>query len=373
MHLHPEFARQLLDNLSTAILLLDAKLNIQYLNPAAEMLLAASLARTSGQPLYQVFTEPEEGLDTLEASTISGHPFTKREAVLLLHNGDQVIVDYTVNPLPEKHQSPLLVEIYPRNRVLRISREEDLLAKQETVRVLVRGLAHEVKNPLGGLRGAAQLLERALPSPELKEYTQIIISEADRLRNLVDRMLGPRQPLQKDSVNIHAVLERVHTLIKAEAGDQVRFVRDYDPSLPEFLGDQEQLLQALLNIVRNALQAVQEAGQANGRIVLRTRAKRQFTLGQERHRLIGQVKIIDNGPGIPADILEKIFYPMVSGRAQGTGLGLSIAQSILQQHQGLIECRSEVGHTEFTLLIPLDQSQPTQDKPESSGTSVFNS
>ncbi|MBE0509087.1 MAG: PAS domain-containing sensor histidine kinase, partial [Marinospirillum sp.] len=183
---------------------------------------------------------------------------------------------------------------------------------------------------------------------------------ADRLRNLVDRMLGPRHLPEMKRLNIHEVLERVYTLAQAEFGDQVRLIRDYDPSLPEFIGDKEQLIQAVLNIVRNAMQALIESGQSNGRIILQSRAKRQFTLGSERHRLVCQVKIIDNGPGIPENMLENIFYPMVSGRAEGTGLGLTIAQAALQQHQGLIECTSQQGHTEFRMLIPFDNSTTEQ-------------
>ncbi|WP_416885378.1 nitrogen regulation protein NR(II) [Marinospirillum sp.] len=356
-----EFPRHLLENLTTAVLLLEQNLNLSYMNPAAEMLLAASLTRFRHQPLPSLFQEPEDGLSTLREAALTGHPFTKREACLQLHHGETLTVDYTVSPIAElAHQAQLIVEIFPRDRQLRISREEDLVNKQETVRALVRGMAHEIKNPLGGIRGAAQLLERALPDDQLKDYTQVIIEEADRLRNLVDRMLGPNQLPAMRLLNIHEVLERVYTLAQAEFGDHIRLIRDYDPSLPEFYGDPEQLIQAVLNIVRNAMQALIESGHTQGRIILQSRAKRQFTLGAERHRLVCQVKIIDNGPGIPEGMQENIFYPMVSGRAQGTGLGLTIAQTALQKHQGLIECTSQPGHTEFRLLIPFDSSEAEQ-------------
>ncbi|ODC04520.1 PAS domain-containing sensor histidine kinase [Terasakiispira papahanaumokuakeensis] len=345
----------LLDNLTTAVLLLDGDhMTIEYLNPAAEMLLAASLARVKHQPLASLFQEADQRLDPLQEAVDSGHPFTKRESELQLHNGDTITVDYTVTPLSEHQQTQLIVEIDPRDRLLRISREEDIFSKQETVRVLVRGMAHEIKNPLGGIRGAAQLLERALPDESLHDYTRVIIEEADRLRNLVDRMLGPRTLPDMQLLNIHAVLERVYALAEAEFGERVQLIRDYDPSLPELTGDQEQLIQAVLNIVRNGIQAITESGQTNGRIRLQTRARRQFTLGMSRHRLVCQVRIIDNGPGIPSEILEKIFYPMVSGRAEGTGLGLTIAQSVVQQHGGLIECISHPGRTEFSLLLPFE-------------------
>ncbi|MBE0505200.1 MAG: nitrogen regulation protein NR(II) [Marinospirillum sp.] len=352
--------RHLLENLTTAVLLLEQNLQLIYMNPAAEMLLAASLTRFRGQPVAQLFQEPRAGSDTLTQSASTGHPFTKREAQLQLHNGETLTVDYTASPIAEMKNTQLIIEIFPRDRQLRISREEELVNKQETVRALVRGMAHEIKNPLGGIRGAAQLLERALPNTDLKDYTQVIIDEADRLRNLVDRMLGPRHLPEMKRLNIHEVLERVYTLAQAEFGGQVRLIRDYDPSLPEFAGDKEQLIQAVLNIVRNAMQALIESGQSNGRIILQTRAKRQFTLGSERHRLVCQVKIIDNGPGIPENMLENIFYPMVSGRAEGTGLGLTIAQAALQQHQGLIECISQQGHTEFRMLIPFDNQSTTE-------------
>lgn len=350
----PELPRHLLENLTTAVLLLEQDLQLVYMNPAAEMLLAASLTRFRQHPISLLFQEPDSGLDTLAQAAATGHPYTKREAQLQLHNGDSLTADYTVSPVAELNATQLILEIFPRDRQLRISREEELVNKQETVRALVRGMAHEIKNPLGGIRGAAQLLERALASEQYKDYTQVIIQEADRLRNLVDRMLGPHHLPSLEAVNIHEVLERVYTLAQAEFGHQIKLIRDYDPSLPEFMGDKEQLIQALLNVVRNSMQALIEANQSNGRIVLQSRAKRQFTLGAERHRLVCQVKVIDNGPGIPENMLENIFYPMVSGRPEGTGLGLTIAQAALQKHQGLIECQSQPGHTEFILLLPLD-------------------
>ncbi|OPX56357.1 PAS/PAC sensor signal transduction histidine kinase [Oceanospirillum multiglobuliferum] len=345
----------LLDNLSTAIIQLDGQLRLIYLNPAAEMLFACGANRAIGQPMSTLFTEQDQTTHNWQHAVEEGHPFTKRETVLTLPNGTQKTVDYTVNPAMTPNGYTLVVELQARDRLLRISREEELLAQQETLRTLVRGMAHEIKNPLGGIRGAAQLLERALPDDNLKDYTEVIISEADRLRNLVDRMLGPRKLTQFSEVNIHKVLEHVFALISAEALGRIKLVRDYDPSLPDLYGDQEQLIQAVLNIVRNAMQALEESGQADSQITFRTRAKRQFTLGAERHRLLCQMDIIDNGPGIPPELLESIFYPLVTGRASGTGLGLSIAQTILHQHHGLIECRSEPGKTLFRLLIPLEQ------------------
>jgi two-component system nitrogen regulation sensor histidine kinase GlnL len=222
--------------------------------------------------------------------------------------------------------------------------------------MLVRGMAHEIKNPLGGIRGAAQLLARELPDEGLKDYTNVIIAEADRLRNLVDRMLGSNKLPMLAMTNIHEVLERVCSLVEAETQGGITLVRDYDPSLPDVLIDREQMIQAVLNIVRNAMQAISAQNELRlGRITLRSRAMRQFTIGHIRHRLVAQIEIIDNGPGIPPELQDTLFYPMVSGRPDGTGLGLAITQNIISQHQGLIECDSHPGHTTFSIFLPLEQ------------------
>ncbi|WP_108447286.1 nitrogen regulation protein NR(II) [Halomonas denitrificans] len=343
--------RRLMEHLTTAVLLLDGELRLRWMNPAAEALLALSLSRLQGQPL-PALVEGEEDLGGLLAKARDEfHPFTQREARLIRPTGEPLTVDYTVTPLgPDE----LLLEMEPRDRLLRISREEALQTRQETIKVLARGLAHEVKNPLGGIRGAAQLLERDLDDPGLQEFTRIIIEEVDRLRDLVDSMLGPNRLVRHEPLNIHKVLERVRALLIVEH-PAVRIERDYDPSLPELSGDESQMIQALLNVARNAVEAMTEAETPSPRLTLRTRARRQFTLGAERHRLVCEVAIIDNGPGIPEALRETLFYPMVSGRAEGSGLGLSIAQSILHQHQGLIECDSHPGHTQFRLLIPLEK------------------
>lgn len=350
------FHKKLLDALSSSVILLNHKLQTIYLNPAAEMLLELSEKRLKGATISELFYEDDEALASLKQSTETGHPFTKREAELILYSGTKIRVDYTVSPIADGKKHSLLLELQPRDRLLRITREEDMMAQQETSRVLVRGLAHEIKNPLGGIRGAAQLLDRELPEASLKEYTQIIIEEADRLRNLVDRMLGPNKVSKMAPTNIHEVIERVHNLISVESKGQIALIRDYDVSIPEFLGDKEQLIQAFLNIARNAMQALTSMDRSvPSTITFRTRALRQFTLGHERHRLVCRVDIIDNGPGIPESMLQSIFYPMVSGRADGTGLGLSITQSIIGQHRGMVECESDAGQTDFIVYIPLEQ------------------
>ena len=348
--------RLLLDNLTTATILLNAELCLEYMNPAAEMLLAVSGQRSHGQFISELFTESPEALSSLRQAVEHAHPFTKREAMLTALNGQTLTVDYAVTPILSAGKTLLLLEVHPRDRLLRITKEEAQLSKQETTKLLVRGLAHEIKNPLGGIRGAAQLLARELPNEGLRDYTNVIIEEADRLRNLVDRMLGSNNLPSLAMTNIHEVLERVGSLIEAESQGSITLVRDYDPSIPDVLIDREQMIQAVLNIVRNALQALSTQSDLRlGRISLRTRTLRQFTIGHTRHRLVVKMEIIDNGPGIPQDMQETIFYPMVSGRPDGTGLGLAITQNIISQHQGLIECESHPGHTVFSIFLPLEQ------------------
>jgi two-component system nitrogen regulation sensor histidine kinase GlnL len=348
--------RLLLDNLTTATLLLNAELRLEYMNPAAEMLLAVSGQRSHGQFISELFTESSEALNSLRQAVEQAHPFTKREAQLTSLTGQTITVDYAVTPILHQGNTLLLLEVHPRDRLLRITKEEAQLSKQETTKMLVRGLAHEIKNPLGGIRGAAQLLARELPEDGLRDYTNVIIEEADRLRNLVDRMLGSNKLPSLAMTNIHEVLERVCSLVDAESQGCITLVRDYDPSLPVVLIDREQMIQAVLNIVRNAMQAISSQNELRlGRITLRSRAMRQFTIGHVRHRLVARVEIIDNGPGIPSELQDTLFYPMVSGRPDGTGLGLAITQNIISQHQGLIECESHAGHTAFSIFLPLEQ------------------
>lgn len=349
-------AQPILEGLSTAILLLDKKLRVHYLNPAAETLFAISQKKASALSIRQLLPATEAFIQSLELAMQDGHPFTERELTLQLSDKRTVIVDSIVNPLMEPgSEVTLLIELIQIDRHLRITREEHLIQQHEASRELIRGLAHEIKNPLGGLRGAAQLLERELPSEGLREYTQVIIDEADRLQDLVNRLLGPHKLPKKQAINIHQVLERVRHLVTAESPDTLHIRTDYDPSIPELFADMDQLIQATLNIVKNATKAMENCGT----ITLRTRTRRQFTIGHERHKLVASIEIADNGPGIPEEIIDRIFYPMVTGHAQGTGLGLSIAQSMIHRHSGLIECSSKPGKTVFTLLLPiqLDQGQ----------------
>lgn len=350
------FYKELINHLDSAVLVLDQDLTVRYLNPAAESFLQVSGRRCVGEPFADYFYDTSEGSETFKKSIDEESAFTKREAVILLANKRETILDYSVSPVEFENSPCLIVEMHGRDRLTRISREEDLISAQATTQNLVRGMAHEIKNPLGGIRGSAQLLDRMLENEELKEFTTIIIEEVDRLRNLVDKMLGPNKLPERLETNIHEVLERVRSLILVESKDAVKLQRDYDPSIPEFYADKEQLIQVILNIARNAMQELLSNQQPHYQpeITLRTRAVRQFTIGHTKHRLVLHISIIDNGSGIPEDIRESLFYPMVSGRAEGTGLGLSIAQSIINQHQGIIECDSKPGKTQFSIYLPLE-------------------
>lgn len=345
--------RTIIDNLSTSVLLLGQELGIQYLNPAGENLFQISNKRACKLNLNDLIFIEGYFIERLKQVIIDQQPFSEHEVSLQISQDKTITVDYKVTPIHNPgNNNLLLIEINHMDRQLRIAREEKLLSEQSATRNLIRGMAHEIKNPLGGLRGAAQLLERELPSDELKEYTQVIIGEADRLQNLVDRMLGPNNLPQFQTINIHQVMEHVRRLVQAESPESLYFNLDYDPSLPELKADPDLLIQAILNITRNAAAALDNDGQ----ITFKTRPQRHFTIGHTHHRLVMQIDIMDNGPGIPTELIGQIFYPMVTGRADGTGLGLSIAQSLINQHKGLIECHSKPGNTVFTVYLPLETS-----------------
>ncbi len=344
-----------LDLLSSSVILLDKDFSIRYMNSAAENLLAVSSKGVSGGRLESVVSSLGALKDALENVLHHGWSYTGQSIELRRNDGVVLHLNCTVNPT-EVTDARLLVELWPIDQQLKATREERLLEQQLANRELIRNLAHEIKNPLGGIRGAAQLLERELNNPGLREYTQVIIKESDRLQDLMKRLLSPHRPMQPGPVNIHEILERVRSLLTAEFPLTLTVRRDYDTSLPELVGDREQLIQAVLNIARNAAQAIGMSmhGEAGaGRITLRTRAARQVTLAKRRYRLALELQVIDNGPGIAEDIRERMFYPLVSGREGGSGLGLTLAQSFVQQHHGTIECESRPGYTCFTLLMPL--------------------
>ncbi len=336
-----------LELLSSAAVVLDRSQHIVYLNPAAENLLRISQRAALGRDLFQVIGVTPELVSAIMKSLSNKWGYSGQN--IQIERGDEVLhVDCTVTPLDEE-EGGLLIEMRPVDQQLRARREERLIELQLRHRELMRNLAHEIKNPLGGIRGAAQLLEHELPNPALREYTQVIIKETDRLQDLMQRLLQPHQGMQPAPTNIHEILERVRSLVLAEFPKTLTVRRDYDTSLPDLTADREQMIQAVLNIARNAAQAMS----GNGQITLRTRAVRQVTLLKHRWKLAIELQVIDNGPGIPRAILERMFYPLVSGREGGTGLGLTIAQSFIQQHQGTIECESRPGHTQFIIRLPV--------------------
>ena len=347
------------DLLATAVLLLSEDGCVAQTNAAAEDLFGRSRKQLLGVNAAALFDHP----DTIQASidrAASGRFADVRQLSSLRRAGEAVEV--TVTAVSISGQAwPVLIEAREIEQRVLADRNHRLVEEIKAHRELLRNLAHEVKNPLGGLRGAAQLLEAELPDASLTEYTQVIISEADRLQVLVDRLSGPqRVPLSAQSVNIHEVCERVCALIQAEFRDRVTLVRDYDASVPDLQGDAARLLQAVLNVARNAAQelSLQKPG-ANvlpPQITLRTRVARQVMLAHRQHRLALELAIIDNGPGIPESIRDRIFHPLVTARPGGTGLGLSLAQDFVQQHGGIIECESRPRHTEFRLVLPMEQT-----------------
>jgi two-component system nitrogen regulation sensor histidine kinase GlnL len=345
----PYSIQNIIDNLHSAVVVVNQDLCIEYMNPSAEMLFQISHVRAKGHPLNKLVIEEHEFIDRIERSLQSHHPFSMYEAELNIGTGQSLILDYMASPIEYRSTGQyLLLEFVSQGRLRKLVRDENLLSQNEASRSLLRGLAHEIKNPLGGLRGAAQLLERELGTEDNKEYTRIIIREADRLQSLVDRMLGPRDIPNKNKLNIHKILEYVRQLVLAETSS-VKFIIDYDPSIPDMVGDESMLIQAVLNITRNA---VAEVG-TDGQVIFRTRPLRKYTIGKNTYPLVAKIDIIDNGSGVPEELKEKIFLPMITGRAEGTGLGLSIAQSLVNQHDGLIEYSSVPGETTFTLLLPL--------------------
>lgn len=347
-----------LEHLATAVILLDQDRNVVYANPGAEVVFAISANQIQGLNISQVFPDCEILHSALENAIRNHSPFREHEFVITTLRQNSMAVTCTVTPV-DLPPACLVLEFQQMDQQLRIAREERMLIQQQANAELLRNLAHEIRNPLGGLRGAAQLLEHELPQASLREYTQVIIKEADRLQSLMDRLLVPHRVPKYEPTNIHEVLERVRSLLLAETPQSIIVRRDYDTSLPELIGDREKLIQAVLNIARNAVQAMlsmPQEGRPPSEIILRTRAERQVTLARKRYRVAIRLQIIDNGPGIPEDIRERIFFPLVSGREGGSGLGLTLAQTFITQHHGMIECESRPGQTCFTILLPIEST-----------------
>jgi two-component system nitrogen regulation sensor histidine kinase GlnL len=345
---------QSLDLLATLVAVVAGDGTVLFANSALEDALGSSRRTIQGSGFAHFFTEPHVLQNALDGANSNEFAALRYDAWLVRQNTGEplrvhVVVAQTDRP------GEFVVELLPLEAQARQDREERLIDQAQANKELIRNLAHEIKNPLGGIRGAAQLLEMEVDGKDLKEYTRVIIHEADRLQTLVDRLLAPhRRPHMVGDVNIHEVCERVRSVILAEFPRGLKVVREYDASLPEFRGDREQLIQAVLNIARNACQALSEriaAGDAQ--LTFRTRIARQVTFGKQRYRLALELHVIDNGPGVPDSIRDRIFFPLVSGREGGSGLGLTLAQTFVQQHHGSIECDSLPGRTDFKILIPL--------------------
>jgi two-component system, NtrC family, nitrogen regulation sensor histidine kinase GlnL len=333
-----------LELLATAVVALDERFVVRYANPAAENLLDTGARSLLGQPFLSLFSEKGPLSAALREARATHWDYAAQNVTYARPGREPLPLSCVVTRIDGSGLA-LLAELRPIEQQLRFAREERIVAEQQANRELIRNLAHEIKNPLGGLRGSAQLLERELDKPDLREYTQVIIKEADRLQALMDRLLTPHRAPRIEPMSVHEVLERVRSLVKAEFGAVIE--RDYDPSLPELVADREQLIQAVLNIARNAAQA------GSVSILFKTRAIRQTTILRQRYRLALELQVIDDGPGVPEEIQDRIFNPLVSGREGGTGLGLSLAQTFVQYHQGVIEFESRPGRTTFRILLPL--------------------
>jgi len=343
--------QDIIENLTTAIIVMDDSLRVSKLNSAAEVLFGMSQRQAHLIPIQSLLVgeTPAPLIASLARVKKTGQELIEREIKLYLPSRGEIIVDCSVKLIDTDLNKPyILLELSQLDFQQRISRDESLSTQQQ----VLKGLAHEIKNPLGGLRGAAQLLERQLDSDDLKEYTAIIISEADRLQNLMTKMLGSHHKPEHAEVNIHEVLQRVRQLVATEVDSRLTLVGDYDPSIPDLYVDFDQLVQVFLNIVLNATQAVNGVG----RIILRTRIQRNITIDQKPYRLGVCIEIEDDGPGIPEHLQESLFFPLVTGRAEGTGLGLYLVQDLIHRNKGMVSCASQKGCTVFSVVFPLEQS-----------------
>lgn len=346
---------KILDILNSTILCLDADARVTYINATGEIMFGASAGTLIGKPFDTLFSQIEANtiLSNLPDFAKQHKTFTEHEARITFANGRMITADYSIYLL-EDEQNPdtIAVEIKPLDRQVEIASEtlsnmQNLVSQQ-----FARGIAHEIKNPLGGIRGAAQLLAREIAGKGLREFTDVIISEVDRLQVLIDNMLGPGAMMDKQAVNILEVLEHIRKLLETAEPNKFQFRRDYDPSIPEILADRGQLIQAFLNIALNAVQALEVGGE----ITFKTRIDRQITIGKVLHPLVIQIDIIDNGSGISDDVRETIFLPMVTSKADGSGLGLPIAQEIISRHGGIIKCQSTASGTTFSTILPLEKA-----------------
>ncbi len=347
----------LINQILVAVLVINRDLIIEWCNPSAEELLCISRKRLTGSHLGDILIDAGFSAKAIAYSLRSGNPYHQRDTMVTLVNEEKFLADISVSNLEIENERKLLVEIRQTDREHYIGLESSEYSQHIAAKALVRGLGHEIKNPLGGLRGAAQLLSMELNEPKLNEYTEVIIKEADRLSALVDRMMTPHKQGKKHPINIHQLIESVFNLLTLEAGDKLVIERDYDPSLPEILACGDQIQQAMLNLMQNSVQAMQ----GEGRLTVKTRIIRQMLLGDQLCRLVLRIDISDDGPGVPSELKDRLFMPLVSGQEGGTGLGLGIAQSLIQQHSGLIEYQDVSERTTFTIYLPVSNQVETND------------
>jgi two-component system nitrogen regulation sensor histidine kinase GlnL len=346
-----------LDLLATAIVIVDGELVVRFANPAAENLFELSSKSFVGNSVTEIFENDRVLISAIDYACINHCSYTEHDLKIGVVGRPKLHLSCTLSPVEIESWvagwEGLLLEFRHIEQQIKIAREERLHDQSQANRELIRNLAHEIKNPLGGIRGAAQLLDHELERPGLHEYTQVIMKEADRLQSLMDRLLTPHRLPQPAPLNIHEVLERVRSLILAEYPRGIVIRRDYDTSVPLLKGDKEQMIQIVLNIARNAAQAMK----GDGRLTFKTRIARQVTLARKRYKHALVVEISDTGPGIPEDMREKVFYPLVSGREGGSGLGLTLAQTFVTQHGGTVTFESQPGNTTFMLLLPINHSE----------------
>jgi two-component system nitrogen regulation sensor histidine kinase GlnL len=342
-----------LNSMKTALILVDETLTVSFVNDAALNLLETGVSQVRERPLNDFFLPDNFNTDQFLTALSNGEDFIETEVQMCFRDGRSLMVDMNANVIVANNKHQILIEIAPIDKQRKITQESQQRAQQNAARELIRGLAHEIKNPLGGIRGAAQLLEKELTSPQQTEYTQMIIDQSDRLRKLVDRLLGPNALPRKRTFNLHEIIEKICTLISADQSYSILTERDYDPSIPDIYADADMLQQAVLNITRNASQALKASKTEEPSIIFRSRIERQCVIKGVRHPLCAKISIIDNGPGISAEIKDTLFYPMVSTKDNGSGLGLSIAQTLTDHHNGKIDLESFPGYTEFSLYIPI--------------------
>ena len=347
------FPYTLLEEANTALVVISSDFKIIYANPASELLLSQSKQRIYQQNLNQLSKYYHFNPALIKRVFIDRNSLTENEVTLRI-DGQPLLVSVNITYFNFKDTEHVILEMHCIEQQRKFSQVHYQDHQEKVAQELVRGLAHEIKNPLGGLRGAAQLLESELGDPELKEFTQIIIEQADRLSALVDRLLGPQRIGTRATENIHSVLEKVRKLVCFDLPDYIKFKVDYDPSIPDFEMQSDQIQQAILNIIQNAVQALSSLSKPGSEVILRTRTAHQITINGIPQRIAAEIKIIDNGPGIPENLKDTLFYPMVTGRSDGTGLGLSIAQKLIKQHNGRIECHSAEGRTEFLIYLPMN-------------------